>query len=107
MRMVHGNLAKDILDAGWGYLVQRLTQKAESAGRMIVLADPRDTSKTCSHCGHSFETLSLADRWINCACGLTLDRGHNATINILKRGGQLRWGISSPGGGSPKEAAEF
>src|SRR4030095_12829299 len=23
-RMVHGNLAKSILDAGWGYLVQRL-----------------------------------------------------------------------------------
>ena len=107
MRMVHSNLAKGTLDAGGDYLVQRLTQKAESAGRVIFLVDPRDTSKTCNHCGHSFESLSLADRWINCVCGLSLDRGHNATINILKRGGQLRWGISSPGGGLPQEAAEF
>jgi putative transposase len=36
-RMVHGNLAKSILDAGWGYLVQRLRDKAASAGRAVVL----------------------------------------------------------------------
>lgn len=106
-RMVHGNLAKSILDAGWGYLVQRLTHKAESAGRVVVLVDPRSTSKTCSQCGHSFESLSLSDRWIDCACGLSLDRDHNAAINILNRGGQLRWGISSPVGGLPQEAAGF
>jgi putative transposase len=90
-RMVHGNLAKSILDAGWGYLVQRRTPKAESAGRAVVLVDPRYTSKTCSQCGHVFESLSLSDRWMTCACGLSLDRDHNAAINILKRGGQLRW----------------
>ena len=90
-RMVHGNLAKSILDAGWGYLVQRITHKAASAGRVVVLVDPRYTSKTCSQCGHVFEALSLSDRWIDCACGLSLDRDHNAAINILKRGGQLRW----------------
>jgi putative transposase len=100
-RMVHGNLAKSILDAGWGYLVQRLTHKAESAGRVVVLVDPRSTSKTCSQCGHVFESLALSDRWIDCACGLSLDRDHNAAINILNRGGQLRWGISSPVGGLP------
>ena len=106
-RMVHGHLAKSILDAGWGYLIRRLMHKAESAGRVVVLVDPRSTSKTCSQCGHSFEALSLSDRWIDCACGLSLDRDHNAAINILNRGGQLRWGISSPGGGLPQEAAGF
>ena len=90
-RMVHGNLAKSILDAGWGYLVQRLTHKAASAGRIVVLVDPRYTSKTCSGCGHIFESLSLSDRWIVCGCGLSLDRDHNAAINILKRAGQVRW----------------
>ena len=100
-RMVHGNLAKSILDAGWGYLVQRLTHKAESAGRIVALVDPRYTSKTCSQCGHVFESLSLSDRWIDCACGLSLDRDHNAAINILKRAGQVGWGISSPVGGLP------
>jgi putative transposase len=104
-RMVHGNLAKSILDAGWGYLKQRLMHKAASAGRAIVLVDPRYTSKTCSNCGHVFEHLSLADRWVACACGLSLDRDHNAAINIRNRAGHARWGISSPRGGLPQEAA--
>jgi len=43
-RMMHGNLAKSILDAGWGYLVQRLQDKAASAGRIVVLVDARYTS---------------------------------------------------------------
>jgi putative transposase len=93
-RMMHGNLAKSILDAAWGYLVQRLTHKAASAGRVVVLVDPRYTSKTCSQCGHIFETLSLSDRWVDCACGLSLDRDHNAAINILNRAGQVRWEIT-------------
>jgi putative transposase len=101
------HLAKSILDAGWGYLIGHLTSKAEEAGRVVCRIDPRYTSKTCSQCGHVFESLSLSDRWIDCGCGLSLDRDHNAAINILKRGGQLRWGISSPVGGLPQEAAGF
>jgi putative transposase len=103
-RMVHGNLAKSILDAGWGYFAQHLTHKAASAGREIVLVDPRLTSKSCSNCGHVFEHLSLADRWVVCDCGLSLDRDHNAAINILNRAGHARWGLSSPLGGLPQEA---
>ena len=106
-RMVHGNLAKSILDAGWGYLVQRLRDKAASAGRVVVLVDPRNTSKTCSRCGTVFAGLTLADRWVTCACGLWLDRDHNAAINIKNRGGQLRWVPSSPPGGLAQEAAGF
>ncbi len=98
------HLAKSILDAGWGYLVQRLTYKAASAGRVVVLVDPRYTSKTCSQCGHIFESLSLADRWIDCACGLSLDRDHNAAINILKRAGRVRWASSSSIEGFAQEA---
>jgi putative transposase len=101
------HLAKSILDAGWGYLVQHLTIKAEEAGRVVCLIDPRYTSKSCSQCGHVFEALSLSDRWIDCRCGLSLDRDHNAAINILKRAGQVRWGISSPLGGLPHEAVPF
>jgi putative transposase len=101
------HLAKSILDAGWGYLVQHLTSKAAEAGRLVLLIDPRYTSKTCSQCGHIFESLSLSDRWIDCGCGLSLDRDHNAAINILNRAGQVRWGVSSPVGGLPQEAAPF
>ena len=102
--MVHGNLAKSILDAGWGYLVQRLAHKAANAGRVMVLVDPRYTSKSCSQCGHIFAELSLADRWVTCACGLALDRDHNAAINILKRAGHVRWASSSSMEGFVQEA---
>ncbi len=101
------HLAKSILDASWGYLVEHLTSKAEEAGRVVCLVDPRYTSKSCSQCGHVFEWLSLSDRWIDCGCGLSIDRDHNAAINILKRAGQVRWGTSSPMGGLPQEAVPF
>lgn len=99
------HLAKSILDAGWGYLVQHLTSKAAEAGRVVCLVDARYTSKTCSQCGHVFESLSLSDRWIDCGCGLSLDRDHNAAVNILKRAGQVRWGISGSLDSLPQEAA--
>ena len=84
--MVHGRFAMSILDAGWSYLVSRLTHKAESAGREVVLVDPAYTSKTCSGCGAVFEHLSLWDRWVECGCGVSLDRDHNAAIVVFQRG---------------------
>lgn len=99
------HLAKSILDAGWGYFVARLHAKAEEAGRVVVEVDPAYTSKMCSGCGQIFETLTLKDRWVDCGCGLSLDRDHNAAINILKRAGHVRWGISASLDGLPQEAA--
>ena len=102
-RLVHSNLAKSILDAGWGYLVQRLHDKAESAGRVVMLVDARDTSKTCSGCGRVFEGLTLKDRWVTCCCGVSLDRDHNAAINILNRAG---WDTSVPPNVAPLPAPQ-
>ena len=82
------HLSKSILDSGWGYIKQRLLDKAASAGRQVVLVDPAYTSKTCSNCGASFEDLKLSDRWVQCACGLSLDRDHNAALNVLSRAGR-------------------
>jgi putative transposase len=93
--MARGRFAMSILDAGWSYLVSRLTHKAESAGREVVQVDPAHTSKTCSGCGALFEHLSLSDRWVSCACGVSLDRDHNAAINILQRGlGRSPWALT-------------
>ena len=61
--------------------------KAEEAGRTVVAVDPAYTSKTCCECGERIENLTLDVRWINCACGCSLDRDHNAAKNILKRAG--------------------
>lgn len=99
------HLAKSILDAGWGYFIGRLHNKTEEAGRVVVEVDPRFTTKTCSGCGHIFEQLTLRDRWLECGCGLSIDRDHNAAINILNRAGQARWAPSSPRGGLAQEAA--
>jgi len=90
------HLAKTILDAGWSYLSQHLAYKAEEAGRVVHRVTAAYTSKTCSHCGTVFENLSLADRWISCSCGLSLDRDVNAALNILNRAGQARWGATWP-----------
>jgi putative transposase len=88
------HLSKSILDSGWGYFAERLRVKAESAGRVVIFVDPAYTSKCCSNCGAVFQDFSLSTRWVECACGLSLDRDHNAALNILKRTG---WDTPVPG----------
>jgi putative transposase len=106
-------LAKSILGAGWGYLAQHLTHKAAEAGREVVLVNPAYTSRRCSGCGAIFEGLTLKDRHVSCACGLSLDRDQNAAWNILKaawmvleRAGRARRGVTWPAAACvPREAA--
>jgi putative transposase len=81
------HLSKSILDSGWGFFAERLRVKAESAGRDIRFVDPSHTSKCCSKCGAVFADFDLSTRWVECECGLSLDRDHNAALNILKRTG--------------------
>jgi len=85
--MLHNhNLAKSISDVAWNMLVNITSYKAANAGSMVVLVDPRNTSKMCSRCGILVEK-SLSDRVHNCSlCGLSMDRDQNAAINILRLG---------------------
>jgi len=85
--MVHNNcLAKSISDVAWRMLVTLTSYKAANAGSMVVLADPRNTSKMCSRCGILVEK-TLSDRVHVCPhCGLRIDRDLNAAINILRLG---------------------
>lgn len=79
-------LAKSISDAAWNQLVRYTTYKAESAGRCVVLVDPRNTSQICSRCGTMVEK-SLSVRVHECpVCGLIMDRDQNAARNILRLG---------------------
>lgn len=93
--MLHNhNLAKSISDVAWNMLVNITSYKAASAGSMVVLVDPKNTSKMCSRCGILVEK-SLSDRIHNCShCRLSMDRDQNAAINIL------RLGLQSVGVGS-------
>jgi putative transposase len=79
-------LARAISDIGWGYLKQKISYKASSAGGKLVEVNPQNTSQLCSACGQ-LVPKTLNERIHDCQnCGLVLDRDVNAAINILNRG---------------------
>ena len=79
------HLAKSISDAGWLQLINFTKTKAEYAGKIVELVNPRNTSQNCSSCGNSVPK-NLSVRTHSCPfCGLVLNRDHNAAINILGR----------------------
>ena len=82
MNMVQNHkLARNILDSGWGTFGKMLDYKT-----MLVDVPAKNTTVDCSRCG-SMMPKSLAVRTHRCnMCGLVLDRDHNASINILKKG---------------------
>jgi putative transposase len=81
-------LNQSILDAGWGQFQSLCIVKAERAGRRVVLVDPKYTSQLCSGCG-AVVKKELSERWHACACGVELDRDHNAALNMLFRGQEV------------------
>lgn len=84
--LANGRLARAISDAGWAGFLSVLRGKAEKAGVQFVEVDPRGTSQECSQCDQEVRK-DLSVRWHNCpGCGLSLDRDHNAALNILARG---------------------
>lgn len=79
-------LRRGIMDSAWAAFTRHLADKAEEAGRPVVRVNPRGTTQRCSGCG-SLVHKGLGDRWHDCAaCGLSLDRDHNAALNILALG---------------------
>src|SRR5439155_16005618 len=50
-------MRKSIADAAWSQLIEYTCNKAEEAGRTVVLVNPRNTSKKCSNpdCGKLVE----------------------------------------------------
>jgi putative transposase len=88
------HLARAITDASWGTLLQYCTYKAEEAGKTVIQVDPRQTSKTCSHCGN-IQHMPLWKREYQCQnCGLILNRDINAAKNILKKYGRIDRNLS-------------
>ncbi|GIH61393.1 RNA-guided endonuclease InsQ/TnpB family protein [Microbispora siamensis] len=84
-------LNRSILDAGWGVFLHVLAYKAESAGRELIAVDPRNTSRTCSRCGHVARENRVTQAEFACtACGHTAHADVNAAINILRAGLALR-----------------
>lgn len=80
-------LAREAADVGWAQFLTFLQRKAAAAGRKVVAVNPANTSQLCSGCGQ-IVPKKLSDRWHLCPhCGTSLDRDHNAAINILRLAG--------------------
>jgi putative transposase len=81
-------MRKSIADAAWTQVIDDTCNKAEEAGRTVVVVNSRNTSKMCSNpnCSQLVEK-DLSVRVHSCPhCGLVLDRDQNAAINILRLG---------------------
>ncbi|MER8157058.1 RNA-guided endonuclease TnpB family protein [Streptomyces sp. NPDC094472] len=85
-------LNRGILDAGWAQFLTILAKKAESAGRLVVAVDARNTSRTCppslGGCRHAAEENRVNQAKFACtACGFTAHADHVGATNVLDRAG--------------------
>jgi putative transposase len=88
---------RSIHDAGWGQLRSLLSYKAESAGRTVVVVNPRYTSSTCALCGHVDKKNRVTQALFRCcSCGHEDHADSNAAVNIL-RAGRARLASASVG----------
>jgi putative transposase len=72
----------------WAFfqLRQFLTYKAAWAGVPLHLVDPRNTSRTCSACGHCEKANRTSQAEFLCQrCGFALNADYNAAINISRK----------------------
>lgn len=76
MRWLMGNWAFDQLKLFVSY-------KAEAAGIPLVSVDPRNTSRTCSRCGHCEKANRKSQAKFHClSCGFDANADANAAVNI-------------------------
>ena len=82
---------KATLDNGYGMFLKMLEYKLADRGKYFVKIDKwYPSSQLCSGCGKQhFEMKDIKVRNLICDCGLTIDRDHNAAINILREGLRL------------------
>ncbi|MFJ8489540.1 RNA-guided endonuclease InsQ/TnpB family protein [Streptomyces sp. NPDC094038] len=81
-------LNRGILDAGWAQFLGILANKAESAGRLVVPVDARDTSRVCPACRHIAKENRVTQAKFQCtACGFAANADHVGATNVLKRAG--------------------
>jgi putative transposase len=84
MRWLMGNWAFDQLRQFIGY-------KCEAAGIPLILIDPRNTSRTCSACGHCDKANRKSQSKFECLnCGFSVNADKNAALNISRKGTEAR-----------------
>ena len=86
------HLGKSTYDNGFGAFCTRLEQKMEQRGKIFMKVDKwYPSSQLCSECGKKHPEMKdyRNHRTMVCECGNTMDRDHNAAVNILKEGLRL------------------
>lgn len=88
------HLVRKIEHQSWYEFRRELTYKCQWYGKQLIVVDPQNTSRICSHCGkknHEFDNLAT-NRWLSTRqwdcpyCGVHHDRDINAANNILNKG---------------------
>ncbi|WP_431945499.1 zinc ribbon domain-containing protein [Actinacidiphila sp. bgisy167] len=84
-----------------GQFLAILANKAESAGRLTIPVDPRDTSRTCppslGGCGHVDGRSRVSQAKLQCtASGFTANADHVGATNISDRAGLALCAAASP-----------
>ena len=93
---------------GWAFSQMRtfITYKAKRDGVVVIPVDPRNTSRTCSACGHCEKrNRKSRDAFVCQHCGLALPADVNAAKNIRYRG-IVMCPIVGPGDASPRNMVE-
>lgn len=79
--------------SGWAFaqLQAFVTYKATLAGVPVLTVDARNTSRTCSVCGHCEKANRKSQAEFHCSrCGFSENADKNASLNIRDRA-NLRW----------------
>ena len=64
-----------------------LTYKAERKGILVISVDPRNSSRTCSRCGHCARANRRSQSHFVCqSCGYGINADYNAAHNLRQRG---------------------
>ena len=78
--------------SSWSFyqLRQFIEYKARAAGVLVIYVDPRNTSRTCSKCGHvDKKSRRNQEHFVCTACGHALNADINAALNIARRGAEV------------------
>ena len=78
--------------SSWAFyqLRQFIEYKAKAAGVTVIYVDPRNTSRTCSKCGHiDKKNRKDQEHFVCTSCGYALNADINAAINIANRGAEV------------------
>ena len=81
------HLAKSIANASWSMFRTMLEYKCQWYGKELIIVNPKNTSRICSHCSYNSGPKTLDVReWACPKCNAYHDRDINAAVNILNRG---------------------